>query len=326
MAKPLPDLRSREVAGRLQQFQFSLQLLERNYDELRVFVDFITSTRVALGISEVSERWRQHEAMREVLFLLHNFVASALSLVDHSRVMYRELYEPGGHIPDYQSEIDRRFIADPLTQFVLGLRQMAQHYRLPSVGVQNRFSTQPTGGQHFQSQLRLDLEDLRSFGSWNARAKAYLAQQTDAIDIAVLARDYHAHVTDFYGWFAAQQAPLHGLTPAIVSHLTRFGVQLPGRAIIAEIEENLAALESQPRDKLTFGSLSTALAPALTILDMRALALLEHDATAWLDTALRRVAGRFEVPAALRDRFYALIAPGDPAAGEAGDSGGHANP
>ena len=320
MASSLPDLRGREVAERLQQFQFSLQLLERNYDELRVFLAFITSTRVALEISEVTERWRQHEAMREVLFLLHNFVASALSLVDHSRVMYRELYEPGGHVPDYQSEIDRRFIADPLTQFVLGLRQMAQHYRLPSVGVQNRFWTQPTGGQQFQSQLRLDVDDLRTFGGWNARAKAYLAQQTDAIDIAALAREYHAHVTEFYDWFAAQQKPLHGQTPAIVSHLTRFGVQLPGRAIIAEIEQNLVALESQPKDKLTFDSLSTALAPALTILDTRMLSLLEHDAAAWLDTALRRVASRFEVPTALRDRFYALIAPVDPPGTAAGES------
>jgi hypothetical protein len=110
--------------------------------------------------------------MLEVMCLLHNFVAAAKSLVDHTRVAYRDLYAASGAIPQYQTEVDRRFVNDPLSKFIAGLREMAQHVRLPMVSVQFHLENHaPRGGGVFETQFQLKVADLRRF-SGGARPPA----------------------------------------------------------------------------------------------------------------------------------------------------------
>src|SRR5687768_14347232 len=115
MPQSSDHFRSDDIARRALQFDFSLSLFRRNYDELRLFLNFLDHPRNGIMMSEVGSRWLAHEAMLEVMCLLHNFVAAAKSLVDHTRVVYRDLYESRGAIPRYQDEVDRRFVKDPLS-------------------------------------------------------------------------------------------------------------------------------------------------------------------------------------------------------------------
>ena len=104
----MTDLRSAETLRRVQQFRFSLDLFERNFEELDLFLAHLAAPLVSAELGAVDQRWRQHEAMKEVAFLLHDFVAAALSLIDHSRVFHREMYEPRDLIPEYQLEVHAR--------------------------------------------------------------------------------------------------------------------------------------------------------------------------------------------------------------------------
>lgn len=304
----MTDLRSAETLRRVQQFRFSLDLFERNFEELDLFLAHLAAPVVSAELGAVDQRWRQHEAMKEVSFLLHDFVAAALSLIDHSRVFYREMYEPCDLIPEYQSEVDARFISDPLTQFIKGLRQMAQHYRLPVIAIERSF-TNESGRGTLTTELLLRTTDLQQFGNWPAPAKAFLANAGDAISLKQVVRDYREHVAIFYEWFIAKQREVHGNAPAVWNYLLRHGVGGPSSSIVEQLETNIAELEQRQRSSLTFADLHDALSPALTLIDERHLAYCQHDGRAWVEHAITVVTRRFNIGGSLPARLRALCQP-----------------
>src|SRR5687768_1198237 len=104
------------------QFRYSVELFKRNYEELATFLAYFSAPVNALSFSSSEQRWLWHEGIKEITFLLHNFVTAAMSLVEHTRVLYRHLYEPNSQITEYPHEVRRRFASDPLIQFVINLR------------------------------------------------------------------------------------------------------------------------------------------------------------------------------------------------------------
>src|SRR5262249_2764892 len=136
--------------------------------------------------------------------LLHNFVASALTVVDHTRVMYRELYSEANIFPEYQLEVDRRFVKDPLIQFVQKLRHLAQHVRLPDVSyiVSGDMSD-------FGRRLLLRKSDLLEFSGWNAPAQKFLDSAPDEIDLADVVQKYQEKIRTFYKWMVTRQQEIH---------------------------------------------------------------------------------------------------------------------
>jgi hypothetical protein len=283
-------------------------LFDRNHEALEIFLRYVTAPTEALSYSGVDEAWLKHEAMDEVLYRLHDFVTAALSLVDHTRVIHGQLYGPTDLMPDYQIEIDRRFKDDPRTQFVLGLRQMCQHYRLPSLNHQfEAKSIGPGGRAKFRISLALRKEDLRSFSKWNAHAKAFLRNAPDRIELLELVNAYHRHVSDFNQWFATRQQEIHRLSPERYERMLKHGETYLDRKEVGEVERNIQELEERAGAPLTFADLLDALKPMLTILDHARLRFCQHDPDLWMRTALRSVERTFLIPAPLRERLLALV-------------------
>jgi hypothetical protein len=302
------ELRSRDVAVRVNQFRSSRMVFQRNYEELLTFLDYICAPAVAFSYSPVDQKWLWHDGMNEIERLLHNFVAAALSLVDHTRVLYRQLYEPAGHLSQYQEKVDADFVEDPLTQFVIKLRQMAQHYRLP--GLENH--TQMTDIKNglvgtVRIQMRLKVDDLRKFDGWNVPANKFLDSAGPHIDLRDLIVAYHAHVTAFYEWFDQRQKEMHGIGPDLFRHLSMHGVSVGPRKEIAELADGISKLENKQREEITFGDLETAFAPVLSILDTRRLMLCRYDGRVWIQAALAAAQSRFSIPSELEARIRALV-------------------
>jgi hypothetical protein len=246
--------------------------------------------------------------MGEVLYLLHNYVAAVKSLVDHTRRIYRKLYEPTGLLPSYQDEIAERFANDPLSQFIENLREMAQHYRLPSIRFSHSFENLPTRGR-MTNRLQLVRADLLEYKEWSPPAKQFLAEASDEVDLLNVVTRHYEHVIAFHMWFREQQAKLHGQGPAIYERLTVHGVQSPEPQIIAELGRRVTALSLRPSDRLTFQELHEAVVPALSIWDSRRLELCQHDAAIWLDFALAAIGRRFAIPDELRRTLRKLVTP-----------------
>lgn len=201
-----------KVLARIRHFNMSIRLLERNADELLKIITFLTDDPNSLHLTNVKRRVDLDSAFEDVIRLLHNFVASVLSLVDHTRVFYRELYEKTAKFPDYNAEITKRLAEAPLVQFVLRLRQFSQHYRLPEIGFTLNYNHE-TGITRY---LYLVKSDLQSFDGWNAPAKIYLNSAPDQIGIRETVTSYLNEIRDFYKWIAERQRQIHASDVAAV--------------------------------------------------------------------------------------------------------------
>lgn len=303
-----PPLRAQAAYQRVNQFRFSVELFRRNYTELLTFLDYFCAPQVAFSYSPVEEKWLWHAGMREIGYLLHNFVAAAHSLVDHTRALYRQLYEPNQVLSEFPSEVADRFSEDPLSQFVIKLRQMAQHYRLPSLRNTTEVKNIRGGiAGDVRISLMLQKSDLVQFGGWNAPAKRFLDESPEEIDLRAVITAYYDHVASFHEWFTHQQQTLHGAGPDIYQHLLKHGPVTGPRREIAALDEAIAALEGQDREKITFGDLEQAFRPVLSIIDDRMLLLCRYDGRVWIRTALAFAKSRFDIPEQLEARILNLL-------------------
>ena len=291
------------VGKRVLQFDFSLALFNRNYRELRLFLAHMSDLREALEIVGTENGWLRHEATREVLFLLHNFLAAAKSLIDHARVLYEQFYQPKGLIAGYQKQIDNRFNKHPLSRFVQELRNQSLHVRLPSVALEHRF-------EHGTLTIHVTLsrDELLPSTEWSKYAEQFLATAGPTIDIATMIRDYHEHVMAFYQWFGERQGEVHDSGRNLYADMAQGRLFMPSDKMLAEIAEGVTLMETSTTPP-TYGALLKVLTPALTIADAQLLNLCSHDPTLWLEEALASVSTRLVVPDELRARLFALIAP-----------------
>jgi hypothetical protein len=185
-------------------FSHSLSIFANNYKELSTFLVAIIEDPSSFEL--VSDRYDDvlNKLQLENLRLLHNFLASAFTLIDHSRKLYNKLYEKSNLFPAYKSEIERRFHNDPLSVFVVCLRQFIQHYKVPNISA-NFFWSIDNGRK---VSLRIDTADLNGF-EWKPKAKEYIATCGDHIDILQLIDEYYSKVSDFYNWFQNEQNIIH---------------------------------------------------------------------------------------------------------------------
>lgn len=303
------DLRGRDAAIRVNQLRSSQTLLKRNYEELLTFLDYLCAPSVAFSYSRVEEKWLWYDGMIEITRLFHNFVAAALSLIDHTRVLYRHLYESANEFPELQPRIEADFVNHPLTQFVVKLRQMTQHYRLPSIENYTSMSNINKDGLvgNMSIQMRLRTDDLRQFDGWNNPATSFLESAGDHIDLRAIITEYYAHVNQFYEWFDQRQRALHGVGPDLFRHLSMHGVASGPRKEIADFEQRITVLEQKDRGTRTFADLDEAFWPVLSIVDARRLMLCKYDTNVWIEAAVAAAQSRFTIPADLLSRIRDLV-------------------
>lgn len=296
------DALDSEAAKNVHRLGFSFAVLQRNHIELTLAIRYLTSRKVAHEMIGVDDRWHRQEGMGEVLSLLHNYVASAKSLVEHSRRIHGKAYQPKELREECGRQIQARFVSDPLIQFVHDLRNMALHYRLPTL----RMTTSIQSGE-MAVRLQLVRADLEEWKEWTAHSKVFLGNAAEKIDLLETVDGYHSRVTAYYRWFRAEQDKAHGIWPALRERLTTHGVVSPENEIVEEIRRRVADLTERSEKSLTFTDLHLALLPALTIWDSRRLMLCEYDAASWLAHALAAIAERFAFPEEISKDLRALI-------------------
>jgi hypothetical protein len=206
LTKELYALPEYDLYKSLKGFSISLYIFNQNYSELNKMLEFLTNNPEAERFMDVRNRDQLNSLLDEVIRLLHNFVAAAMSLVDHTRNIYDKLYSKTGKFPDYQDRVNREFANDPLVQFVHCLRQYCQHYKAPNISIQFSWKT---GDEKLKKTIYLLKNDLKGFDSWNAGAKKYLDLIEERVDIYEVAASYRKKVLDFHTWFNSRQKEIH---------------------------------------------------------------------------------------------------------------------
>lgn len=194
------------LCTQLQGFSVSIYTFDKNFRDLVKLLKFLANDPRAEPLFWLRNRDQLMLAMRDIIRLTHNFVAAALSLIDHTRRLHKKLYADTGQFPDYQSRFSSEFAHDPLSQFVKCLRQYCQHYKAPNLDVTTSWKQGDEKPTRTFNLLRADLE---SFDGWSATARKYLDAVAEKVDVLEVATEYREKVMAFYEWFQSRQEEIH---------------------------------------------------------------------------------------------------------------------
>ena len=167
----LRNMPEHELYLQLQGLNISIYTFDKNYSDLHNLINFLASDPKAEPLFWLKNRDKLMLVMRDVIRLIHNYVAASVSLIDHTRRLYDKLYTGTGKFIDYQSRIKSEFAQDPLAQFVKCLRKYCQHYKAPELDVTTSWSGEDGG---YSRTVNLMKDDLMTFDGWLAPARKYL--------------------------------------------------------------------------------------------------------------------------------------------------------
>ena len=199
----MPEL---ALKKQLDGLNISLFILDKNFEDLINVINWLGENPKADYLFWGRNRDKLNYAMKDVIRLLHNFVAASLSLIDHTRRLYRKLYAENEKFPEYQDRVNTVFINDPLSQFVKDLRRYCQHYKAPNLVIDGSWEK---GDEKLAKTFNLLKDNLLTFGDWSKSAKEYLRGVEEEVNILWISTEYMDKVVTFYNWFQTRQIEIH---------------------------------------------------------------------------------------------------------------------
>ena len=145
--------------------------------------------------------------IEEITRLFHNFVASAMTLVDHTRNRVDDLataveWQP--FIEEYSSEIKTRFEQNANHQLVQGFRVYILHADL--VPTFKRRSWNRYRGE--ERAVVIETKPLLGWTKWKPLARKKLMQMPRGIHMRQFADEYYVDVKSFNDWIWQKQTEL----------------------------------------------------------------------------------------------------------------------
>jgi hypothetical protein len=204
----LPQLPGWQVRAELLALDRSMRVFKGNAAELSRYLGEHERVPAVLELWDVNNRDAFDRFLDEVDRLLHNFVASAASLRDHTRRLRDKLLreDPGDELAaEYQTRVDELFKSSPAVQFIQGVRNYALHRRLPiargSLSIAPHPGRSVAEGASFESQIMLDRSDLLEWPNWNRVAMEYIDAAEGDVPIDEAIEKCVQAVTAFHDWF-----------------------------------------------------------------------------------------------------------------------------
>ena len=190
--------------------ELNYHVFERNYQVLKKVLVKAQSPDAFYELWVMGKEKELNFVMSEIIRLFHNFVASAITYVDHTRAVMRDWYENTDFLKEYQSEIDRRFVNNTITMFIEDLRNFTLHYQLPLTTAQVMFETEPeTGKDKTVQTFLLEKSDLLRWKKWSDKGKPFLNQSEEQINLLNLIDSYYSEVNSFFIWIMDHLEELH---------------------------------------------------------------------------------------------------------------------
>lgn len=198
--------------NRILQRSFSLNVFQMNAVELMDAAQRVKDPDqgMALMLEKNIEAGRQ--AHRELNRHVHNFVSSALTLVEHTRVFMRKHYAGTDLMAIYEKQVAATFAQSPVAQFVQGLRNYMLHKGLPKSSMFMKFTSNldaTDGSGTAETGVHYETVSLLDWDGWKPVARTYLELLGDHLDLHESAQEYLALVNKFHGWLDASLTAYH---------------------------------------------------------------------------------------------------------------------
>jgi hypothetical protein len=185
-------------------------IFERNYSE---FQKLLTAYKTPLAILPFMSDDKREEFRfinNELSRFFHNYITSAQTLAEITRIMIREVYKDSDFLNEYQARVDNSFKNNPISVFMKELRNYTLHCALPATFSQFQISQDPeTKQQITTSHALLHKESLLHGYKWEPLAKHYLAEAPNEIDLLDLINMHHSIFVSFYDWLINRIKDIH---------------------------------------------------------------------------------------------------------------------
>lgn len=189
--------------------QVSVRTYSVNWKELKGSIEDLSRPPLFPGIWAPENSQAFDEFLAEITRFLHNFLASATTLIDHTRVFVDETALGSQFKAEYQRQIQLMFKNAPHATFVKDLRNLTVHRGFPTSKVQLRMEP-PLDNASVSVALMLDVSALKKWGGWTKPSRAMLdGLKTDLVLLEVLSK-YHKDIEAFYHWFFERGRCLYG--------------------------------------------------------------------------------------------------------------------
>ena len=186
-----------EVHCLLQSLSVSISTFIGNEQELVDKLSQHADFRSMLELAGPGNQSKLQSELRELIRLLHNYVASVMSLVDHSRRIAPKLFEEGQHLSIYQDRIESQFTHDPMSQFLQELRNYVLHFANPPA----RHVADFDPGHLKSVGIKLDCRELLRWKGWNKYSRTFINSCDRSIALAEIVPEYGEKVRALYAWF-----------------------------------------------------------------------------------------------------------------------------
>jgi hypothetical protein len=184
----------RELSGLARSYKVFLG----NDAELRDYLRRHSELPTVLELWSVQNREGFERFLDEVDRLLHNYVAGAGTLRDHTRRVWQK------HAPvieatreEYERRIALTFADSSAAQLVKGLRNYTFHRRLPVA--RGRLSW--VKDESFDSIVFLERKELLAWDGWSPPARQTLETAPEDVNLAEVVDQYSDAVVEFNTWF-----------------------------------------------------------------------------------------------------------------------------
>jgi len=162
----------------------SFYIFDLNYNELKKFLENPPIIKFQF-LPDEKARNDKIRSDSEAARLIHNFVASANTIVDHYR-RAKNKYLADGEKVEFDNLIESCFLNDPRLLLLKDLRNFILHHDLPEISNRIKF-------KDGTSKLELIPEKMLKWKKWNSDVKTYLknlSAKSENIKILEVVVDY----------------------------------------------------------------------------------------------------------------------------------------
>jgi ribosomal protein S13 len=195
-----------KIYQNLQALKSSFRVFEGNFHELMQFLKHLEDSRESLTKYASDQKENLELLIEETSRLLHNFLASAQSLVEHMKIIVDNNTKKHSNSrefkKEYQIKLDQDIKNNPLYIFVKKLRNHTLHQALPVLALSMIFA------DDLRFSMRIDIKTFKQWDSWRG-AKNDLETIEDTLCIADLVNKYFMLICDFYTWLTERQQNIY---------------------------------------------------------------------------------------------------------------------
>jgi hypothetical protein len=196
--REMMDSPGMQFVNRMRAHSFSVHIFSGNLSELKKGMALIEHPEIGIKLFHEKNREQGDQAYRDINRIFHNFLASAKTLVDHTRIFIETYYKNTPMKHSYSAKIKTEYAEDGLCRFVQDLRNFMLHKGLPH---SNMSLTYTKDSPTIETTISLDKEKLLTWDKWSSRGRLFLNEQEERIKLSDLSEEYGNKIHNLYQWF-----------------------------------------------------------------------------------------------------------------------------